>query len=138
MQAAVYHEGEVITASIKCCLTLAIKYDGDSSEVQKLLSKTGTRNPVEELDLLVQYLLFVHKVDFYSEDWTPGPKVVSQLRPDPAEWIGLSEEERRDVVKLYVKKLMERADIITVLILTFLTPALAVLTVSTALNVLTV
>ena len=117
MQAAVYHEGEVITASIKCCLKLAIKYDGDSSEVQKLLSKTGTRNPLEELDLLVQYLLFVHQVDFYNEeDWTPGPLVVSQLRPDPAEWIGLSEEERRDVVQLYVKKLTERADIITVLV----------------------
>ena len=117
MQAAVFYDSEVITASISCCLKLAVKYDGDASEVEELLSKTVTRNPVEKLDLLLQYLLFVHKVDFYSEDWSPGPEVLSELRPDPAEWIGLTEEERRDAVHFYVKKLTERANVITVLIL---------------------
>ena len=84
----VLNSNVVILASIECCKKLVTFCDGDDESLSEMLNgfepNDWFNRPADILDILTQYLLLVHNLDWYAEDWADKNICLSGLRPDPS------------------------------------------------------
>ena len=113
MASAVFNQSRVIYQSIECCKKIVNCLDGNSVTLERLMESFQPNDffarPKIVLDRLIQYLLLVHKLDFYG-DWEQEGGVTLRLDSTTRVFGDPTVEENVLILNLLAKtnRLLER------------------------------
>ena len=113
MASAVFNQSRVILQSIECCKKIVSCLDGNSVALERLMESFQPNDfftrPKIVLDRLIQYLLLVHKLDFYG-DWEQEGGFTLRLDSTTGVFGDPTVEENELILNLLVKtnRLLER------------------------------
>jgi hypothetical protein len=110
----ILNDEKVVRKSIECIQQVIRKldYDADIPGGVETVKKQFTLNdvinrPKAVLDGMIVYLSLVHKVDWYSDAWSPVRGAGITVRPDPGIVITATQDRDQQVDK-YLDKLVAR------------------------------